>query len=121
MKSYVGRKQYSRSLEEDLTSSSKRFDTLSTFCKLNYDEKAEEIPILLTYDALSFYTWTYSTCDSYDAIAGNMRDWYTSEDQRIRILCVWESLSFSEAIQEAPDKSRAEVARQRYFDLSHTE
>ena len=115
MKAYQNRQSYTGAWDEDFNGHVELYDTLSRLCGLSDAEKAESLPIMLRDDALSFYTRNYKVGDSYVGIITKMREWYTSEEQRNRLLHQWQGLRLTKAMQEAPEKSEIEVFR----DLSN--
>lgn len=116
MKAYGGRKLYGGQWEEDLDGSLEVFETLAATCCLTDDEKARAIPVMLRDDALSYYSTTFRNSEaSYGEIVNSLRKWFTSEEQRNRLLRIWQKASLSEAMRRQPMKSEVEVFR----ELSH--
>lgn len=73
---------------------------------------------MLRDDVLSYYSTNFrNTNSSYDTIAKNLREWFTSEEQRNRLLRIWQRASLSESMRLEPEKSESEV--EVFHDISH--
>ena len=66
-KSYAGRDKFSGKWEENLEESLVLYETLSKLCHLSLEEMSEGLPIMLTGDALSYYTMNIPTDENYKA------------------------------------------------------
>lgn len=118
MKAYQGRDKYSGRWDEDLNSALQLYDTLSNLCRLEEHEKAEAMPVMLKSDALSYYSSFYKSGMSYDEVVRKLSEWYTSPEQKGRILRLWQGLRLTEAMKEEPEKSEVEVFRSFSFKLT---
>lgn len=86
-------------------------------CHLIEQEKANAFPVMLKEEALSYYKRVYSIKDTIDGICQKLVDFYTSEEQRNRVLLRWQTLKHFKAMREDPHKSEAEVLRAFDFNI----
>jgi len=71
---------------------------------------AKGFPIMLTGSAFSHYTRTYAKQKlSYRELVDVFRSWYTSEEQRYRLLQSWQHPSLLREMQNNTEKSELEV------------
>ena len=111
MKAYIGRKAFTGAYDEDLNSALETLNTMCNLCHLSLSEKSEGMPVMLRDEALTFYNRNYKPGDTFEDIADRFRSWYTSEEQRHRLLSEWQYIRFTEVMNENPDKSEMEVFR----------
>ena len=77
-------------------------------CNLNLEEKRKGILVMLQEDALDYYTNNLTNMRTYKEVENGLIAWFTSEEQRSRILQEWNSTKLSEWISKNPGKSQLE-------------
>ena len=110
MKAYSNRTKFSGSFNEDFNEALEQYETLSSLCELSETDMAKAFPIMLTGAAFSLYTRQFSRKSlSFAELVDAFKGWYTSEEQRYRLLQIWQSPSLSREIQKHLSKSEVEV------------
>ena len=110
MKAYSHQKKYSGSFVEDFESSIEQYNTYCQLFELNEEEKAKGFPIMLTGAAFAHYSRQFAKKKmTYAQLSDAFRSWYTSEEQKKRLLNIWQTPSLTRELQSAPDKSELEV------------
>lgn len=62
--------------------------------------------------ALSHFTISFSRRNNtYPEVVNNFRDWYISEEQRSRLLLIWQKPSLTDAMHQDSERSELEVFR----------
>ena len=110
MKAYTSRAKFSGSFNEDFDGALEQYETLSSLCELSEADMARAFPVMLTGAAFSLYTRQFSRKSlTFAELADAFRGWYTSDEQRYRLLQIWQSPSLSREMQKHPEKSEVEV------------
>ena len=85
----------------------------TTYCHLfefNDEEKAKGFPIMITGAAFAHYSRQFAKKNmTYKELVDAFRSWYTSEEQKKRLLNIWQTPSLTRELQAAPEKSELEV------------
>ena len=111
MKAFVSRTKFSGSFNEDLEGALDQYETLSSLCNLSDADMSKAFPVMLTGAAFSLYTKQFSRKSlTYGELVDAFRAWYTSEEQRYRLLQIWQSPSLSREMQKQPDMSEVEIS-----------
>ena len=112
MKSYQGRTKFKGNFDEDFEGSLEQFETFSQVYQLTEEEKARAFPFMIDEGALSHFTNTFSKRNyTYQEVIEDFRNWYTSEEQRSRLLLLWQKPSLTDAMRQDPERSELEVFR----------
>jgi len=113
MKAYTSRSKFSGSFTEDFDGAIEQYETLAALCDLTDGEMSKGFPIMLTGSAFSHYTRAYAKQNlPYSDLVDAFRSWYTSEEQRYRLLQTWQRPSLLRAMEEHPEKSELEIFRE---------
>jgi hypothetical protein len=108
-KFYQGRARYSGGLDEDLVGAVQIYRTISAMCNLTHKEMATGVPVMLDGDALSFFSAHLAGMQNFEAILQRLSDEYTSEEQRNRLLRIWQKTSLAASMRASPEKSELSV------------
>ena len=122
MRAFVGKPTFSGNWDEDLDNCLNIFNTLAVMCEVTEHEKLKAIPIMLTGDALNYFSNNSRACNSFDDAMKTLREWYNSDDKKSRILSKWQSMTLSKAMSNAPEESEVTVFRQfvsKLMSLQH--
>lgn len=87
-------------------------------CRLSEEERVECIPIMLCDEALSYYSTISNKNGTYNEVKDEILAYYTSEEQKGRILTTWQSMRLSDAMRENQYKSEIRVFRQFSYKMS---
>ena len=110
MKAYSHQMKYSGSFVEDFEGAVEQFNTYCQLFEFSEEEKAKGFQIMLTGAAFAHYSRQFSKKEmSYTQLVNAFRSWYTSEEQKKRLLNVWQTPSLTRELQAAPEKSELEV------------
>jgi hypothetical protein len=66
---------------------------------------------MLEGPALAYYATHLTDADSYEKLIDGLMTWYTSEEQRSRLLREWQSTRLFEWMKSSPEKSEIAVFR----------
>ena len=122
MRAYTSRSKFSGSFTEDFDGAIEEFETLSIVCNLTEEDMAIGFPIMLMGPAFSHFSRNYSKKSmTYSELKDAFRAWYTSEEQRYRLLHVWQSPSLTQDMRNNPDKSELEVFREVSDNLTRVQ
>lgn len=116
MKAFAGRRKYSGAWDEDLQGIIEVFEMSAQMCDLNAQQMLKGVPIMLDGPALAYFASNLKSAPSYDDAIQGLMSWYTSEEQRTRLLREWQDARLSTWMRRSPDKSELAVFR----DLSAT-
>jgi hypothetical protein len=111
MKAYGSRKKYTGGFDEDLSGILEEYEMTSRMCGLTADEKRDGIVIMLEGPAMAYYAAHLKDVGTYDELVDGLKLWYTSEEQRSRLLRDWHGARLSKWLQENPNKSEISVFR----------
>ena len=121
-KAYSSLVKYSGDFTESLESHIERYETFCRVYKLDEAEKVRAFPIMLAGAAFMHYSHYYSMkAISYTELVNAFRAWYTSEEQKYRLLRIWQRPSLENAMKNSPEKSELEVFRKVSEDLVQTQ
>jgi len=116
MKAFSSRKAYSGAWDEDLHGTIEVFEMTAQMCDLNSEQMLKGIPIMLDGPALAYFASNLKSSTSYEEAIEGLLSWYTSEEQRTRLLRDWQDARLSAWMKRSPEKSELAVFR----DLSAT-
>ena len=92
MKSYSHQPKYSGSFVEDFEGCVEQYDTYCQLFELIEDEKEKRFPIMLTEAAFAHYFRQFSKLGmTYKQLFDAFLSWYTSEEQKKRLLNIRET------------------------------
>lgn len=111
MKAYHGRPLFSGEWGDNITEAIELYETMTALCGMNDDGKLKGIPVMLKGSALSYYNSSLKSLTSYDACINGLSSWYTSEEQRNRLLQDWQNLKLSTFMTSNSEKSQIAVFR----------
>ena len=110
IKAYQSQNKYSGSFVEDFEGAIEQFNTLCGILELSEEDKAKGFPIMLRGAAFAHYSRQYAKKNmTYKELVDNFRAWYTSEEQKKRLLNIWQTPSLTRELQASPEKSELEV------------
>ena len=110
MKAYVSHPKFSGSFIEDFDGAIEEFETLARLCEVSEEDMSKGFPIMLKGAAFSHYSRNFARRNlTYSELIDAFRSWYTSEEQRKRLLEECRSPSLAKRLQESPEKSELEV------------
>jgi hypothetical protein len=115
-----GRAKFSGGLYEDLEGIIQVYEAFSRTCKLTEEELALGVPMILDGDAMALYSSKLSRL-SFKDIVQALRDEFTSEEQRNRLLRIWQKASLRDAMRNEPERSEVEVFKSMCRLLSTTQ
>lgn len=81
------------------------------WAKLQDDKKARIIPLMLSEDAVIYYSSQMKQYKTYKDAIGALPDWYRNSDGRSKILTKWQSMWFTEENGRNSKNSEVEVFR----------
>ncbi len=87
-------------------------------CDLTSAEMRKCIPEMLSGIALGYYISHLKHLRTYDEVITGLKSWFTSEEQRSRLLQVWQGMRLSAELAKNPEKSEMEVFRTMSAELS---
>lgn len=112
MKAYAHRTKFAGSFTDDFDGAIEQYETLAALCDLSEEDMSKGFPIMLTGSAFSHYTRNYAKKFlRYPELVDEFRAWYTSEEQRYRLLQSWQRPSLLRSMEKEPEKSELEVFR----------
>ena len=121
-KAYQGQQKYSGAFTEGFDTYVEKYETLCAVFELTEEERARAFPIMLTGAAFTHFSHHYARKNlSYHELVDAFRAWYTSEEQKYRLLQVWQRPSLEKEFQNNPDKSELEVFRTLSEELVQTQ
>jgi hypothetical protein len=117
----IGCKKYSGAWDESLGATLNFFEAMSTTCNLSDYEMARGLAFVLDGDALQYYTRNFTREGSYKRIVDGLKAWYTSEEQRSRLLQVWQRASLKSYMELTPMGSEMSAFRKLLSFLQETQ
>ena len=111
VKALNGRQRYSGKFDEDLL---EILEVYELNCKLyNVGESVMRGGIIhcLAGPALGYYGKHLQNCQSYKEAVDGLLQWFTSDEQKARLLQEWQTTTLSAWMQRHPSKSQADVFR----------
>lgn len=111
MKAFIGKQTFSGEWDDDLDNCLNIFETLARMCKVIKPEMFQSMPIMLSGDALSYFSNKLDMCSTYDEGKKLLREWYNSDEKRARIITIWQRMTLSEELAKAPDSTETCVFR----------
>ena len=103
-KLWHGRKKFTGALDEDLIGVLQQYESFALSCNMSKEEMARGIPVILDGEAMSFYSSSLTGVFNYDRICE-----FTSDEQRSRLLTIWQKTSLSAEFDRNPDSSQLAV------------
>lgn len=129
LKSFQGRTKYSGGWDEDLFGCLEIYEICCSMCHLTSEEKLEGLSVMLSGGALSYYaTNIRGHVKSYNEAKEMLVTWFTSDEQRSRLLQIWKNTKLTDWFKKNPTKSQSAVFRemcdslvsiQRQLDLDY--
>jgi hypothetical protein len=107
-------------LDEDLEGVIQVYKALAKTCKLTDEELALGIPMILDGDAMALYSSKLCAM-SFEIIVQALRDEFTSEEQRNRLLRIWQKASLRDSMRKEPQNSEFDVFKGMCRLLSTTQ
>ena len=121
-KAYHSRQKYSGGFTEGFDNAVENYETLCRVFQLSDEEMARAFPMMLTGAAFSHYSHYFAKKSmTYAELVDAFRNWYTSEEQKYRLLQIWQRPSLERSMQQNPTKSELEVFREVSDELTHTQ
>ncbi len=85
-------------------------------CDLNRRQMLKGLPVMLDGPALTYFASNLNSVETYEAAIEGLVLWYTSEEQRTRLLREWQDARLTAWMRKTPEKSEISV----FPDLSAT-
>lgn len=98
MRSFVGQRAFSGSWEEELDIIIGTYKTRAAMCEVTDHDKLRAIAVILSGDALIYYSTHIKQCKTYNGTIDALWVWYSKSDKRQRILIKWQSMRFIEEL-----------------------
>lgn len=111
MKAYNGKTTFAGGWDEDLDNCLDIFFTLANMCELTDAERLKSLPVMLSGDALTYFSNHASKCTTFDSATSLLRKWYNSDEKKARILTEWQSMTLSNYMAKSPKESEVSVFR----------
>lgn len=115
------RVRYSGALDEDLIGTIRIYKTLATTCGLEKSDMARGLPMLLDGDAMAYYSQHLSGEQNFEKVLKALQDEFISEEQRNRLLRIWQRTSLLDSMKNSPEKSEVAVFKEMCRLLSTTQ
>lgn len=109
MKAYSGRTRYQRKYDEDLSNALQLYELTCTLCSLSDEQKRKGIMVMLDGSALDYYAANLKNLQSYEDVVKGLSDWFTSEQQKKRLLNQWNETKLSKLMTEDSENSQVGV------------
>ena len=106
-----GRPKYSGEWNEDILEVIEVYEVTCAMVGVSEAMKREGIPIMLASTALTHYTTHLKDKETYQEVIDGLKAWFTSEEQRSRLLREWQNTRLSTWMQRNREKSQSEVFR----------
>lgn len=87
------------------------YETMATLCEVTDDETLRAIPVVLSGEALIYYSTHVKQCKTYEDAISAFWDWYNNSVKCSRILIEWKSMQFTEELERNINDSDVEVFR----------
>lgn len=111
MKAYHGKPQFGGGWDDDLDNCLGLYETLLKMCSVTQEQMLAALPVVLTVDAMIYYSNTMQDCQTYADVIALLKRWYSSDGKKYRILTDWKGTELSKAMSAAPTQSEAAVIR----------
>lgn len=106
MKAFGNRPKYNGSWDEDLIGTIEVYELAVEMCTVSDDEMLKGIPTMLDGAALSYYgSHVKGKVSDYKSASGLLLSWFTSDEQRSRLLNEWHEIRLRTLFKRHPDKS----------------
>lgn len=79
MKAYYGKPIFSGGWDEGIDNFLGVYNTMTKMCEMTDEEKLKSLPIMLSGDALSYYSSHVDDCSNYEAGTDLLSKWYNSD------------------------------------------
>ena len=112
MKAYQNKTKFGGEWDDNLQGCLELYESLCKICHLTDEEKTQSIPFMLRHDAMKFYSENVTKNDSYAEVLEKLKDHYTSEEQKGRMLTTWQSMRLTTFIQQNENLSEMDAFRQ---------
>lgn len=109
MNVFQGRQQYSGSWDEYLDCCIEVFETIVNMSAVTEQQVLTALPVMITGDALTYYSNGMNTCTSYGEAIQSLKNCYISDEKKTRILTACQSILLSKSMAESQRDS--EVTR----------
>lgn len=84
---------------------------MANMCQVSTIDMLNAIPVMISGDALTFFSTHAKHCNSYEEAVNALRQLYNNPDKRARTLTKWQSLSLTEDRTNDSDESKVKVFR----------
>ncbi len=118
IRAYSHRPLFAGEWNDNITEAVLLYDTLCDMCNVDEEEKLKCVPVMLKDSALNYYNANLKKCTSYSECIEKLRAWYTSDEQRNRLLNERQNMRLSTHMRLHPEKSHVEVFRDISSKLS---
>ncbi len=109
MKAYSGRPLFTGDFGDNIAEAIELYGTLRMVCEVTNDDKLKCIPIMLKDSALKYYNSNLRSCKTYSECMERLTSWYTSDEQRNRLLQEWQGMCLSSMMGLYPSMSQVAV------------
>lgn len=117
-KAMQGRPKFSGKYDEDLLEVLEVYEITCSTYDVTEEQMFKGISIILCGDAISYFGAHLRHCTSYSEVVEGLKAWFTSEEQRARLLREWQNTRLSSWLQKHSDKSQTAVFRDLCARLS---
>jgi hypothetical protein len=120
-KQFQSREKFTGGFDEDLFGALQKFETFCEMSGLSAREMSASLPNMLDGDALVFYSANIPIDAPYEQKIKMLQDEYTSEEQRNRLLRIWQRTSLLNEMRNNPGKSQLDVFKIVHRNLTKTQ
>jgi hypothetical protein len=121
IKMYQNRKRFLGHYNENLEARIREYEVLCQSCRVSKKGKRNMIVIMLQDDSLEYYINNLSTLEILEDVFDGLRSWFTSSEQRQRVLIEWQSATFDQFLRSYPQESEARCFQRMCARLSGTQ
>lgn len=120
IKAFGNRPKYNGLWDEDLIGTIEVFELAAEMCNVSEQEMLRGIPIMLDGAALSYYgSHVKGKVTNYKDALNQLLSWFTSDEQRSRLLSEWHETRLRTWFKRHPEKSQLSVFREMSARLSN--
>ena len=109
VKAYSGRRKYTGAYEEDLIGTIEVYELTSKLYGLTEEQMMKGIIVMLDGAALTYFASNLQNCTKYREVIDGLISWFTSDEQRSRLLQDWQSTRLSKWLKKYPEKPQTAV------------
>lgn len=119
VKAYSGRTKYSGKYDEDLANAIQLYELTADMCTLSPQQRRNGIMVMLTGNALDYYATSLKHLASYEDVIKGLTDWFTSAEQKKRLLGEWNCMKLSDKLKGDAVNSQVGVFREMASQLTN--